>query len=212
MTASNDFARQRLAEVEARIAQQTQAGTARAADLCVYAFALSSAGEWERAEAVAASIHDDANERGQALGVLAQDLAKAGLLERAEAIAYMLDNARSHAGALHEKVLALLELAAAWMRRQDTAHVWQLLVAAETAAHELPGPPDWVKPDCLAHIALLCAQIDELEAAAQVWNHAISLSRGCYDFSLQLTLQRIAEQLAKLDHGTQPTPFIGVYL
>jgi lipopolysaccharide biosynthesis regulator YciM len=208
---TNDSARQRLAEVEARIAQQTQAGTMRAADWCVYAFALSSAGEWERAEAVARSIRDDDDERGQALGVLAQDLAKAGLLERAEAIAYAIDNTREHSGALHEKVLALIEIASHWTRRHDAGRAWQLLVAAETAAQALPDPPDWVKPDCLAQIALLCAQIDELEAAAQVWNHAISLSRGCHDFGLQLSLQRIAEQLAKLDKGTQATPFVNVY-
>jgi hypothetical protein len=207
---TNDSAHKHLADIEQRIAQQTQAGAVRDTDWCVYAFALSNVGEWERAEAVARAIHDD-DERGQALGVLAQDLAKAGLAERAETIAHAIANAREHTGALYEKVLALLALASHWRQQGDAAHVWSLLVEAELAAQALPDPPDWVKPDCLAQIALWCAQIDEMEAAAQVWNFAISLSKGCADFGLQLTLQRIAEQLAKLDRGTQPTPFVNVY-
>jgi lipopolysaccharide biosynthesis regulator YciM len=207
---SDDWAREQLAVLEQRIAQQTQTGVVRDADWCMYAFALSGVGEWERAEAVARAIHDD-DERGQALGVLAQDLAKAGLAARAEVIADAIDNTREHTGALHEKVLALLAIASYWKRQGDAARAWQLLVAAETAAQALPDPPDWVKPDCLAQIALLCAQLDELEAAAQVWNYAISLSKGCSDFSLQLTLQRIAEQLATLDRGTQATAFVEVY-
>jgi hypothetical protein len=53
-----------------RITDSSTGHSPNAIDICAYSWVLATFGEWDRAEAVARSIQDDADEQGQALALL----------------------------------------------------------------------------------------------------------------------------------------------
>lgn len=104
------------------------------ADIAAYACALASIQEWDRSEAVANSILDEA-ERGQALAILAKHLESAGLSDRAECTAL---SAPDTPGALSEKIEALLDVSMGRLETGDNARARALLSEAEARIVFLP--------------------------------------------------------------------------
>jgi tetratricopeptide (TPR) repeat protein len=168
-----------------------------AAERCARSWELAKLGEWDQAERVADGITDDEDERGQALAVLAERLTRAGLLERAERTALRITADPNFFGALHEKLIALTECAAAHARCNQSADALRLVGHALADLPAFAACADWEAADLLADIAAVLAQIDQRDEAAGALERAVELIPEAGQDRDKI-LARIAAQLAAL--------------
>lgn len=168
-----------------------------ATERCACSWELAQRGEWDHAERVAASITDDEDERGQALAILAVQLARAGVLDRAERTALQITADPTFFGAVHEKLVALVECASVHASRGQAADASRLLGHALADLPAFTAVADWEAADCLVDVAQVLGQLGEKGQAAQALERAAALAPSIHQDQAQI-LERIAGQFAAL--------------
>lgn len=127
--------------------------------------------------------NDEASEEAlEAAASQAAFLASAGRLIEAEQIIRSMPNDSVFSGWFHQKVTAVIAIAAAWASRGDAGHALRLAEDALVLSERLRSGGLWHEADALADIGSLMVKVGAADRGFAVWMRAVGLAQSCQDY------------------------------